>query len=124
MRVKRKLATVVAATALLTGTGLTAGSTTANAVTCPSITPHNYDTGGGEFKTGTFFELKSGPYSSPVCNTVNTANGGSTFYFWCWNRNAYGHYWVYGRVANTQNYGWTSDDNFSNYKTEPAFPSC
>ncbi|MEV8393468.1 MULTISPECIES: hypothetical protein [unclassified Streptomyces] len=65
--------------------------------------------------------LKVAPYQS--CGNVGPVFGGEKIYFWCWEVNSYGNYWVYGRVAGTSIYGWMSIANFSSYTTA-KWPRC
>ncbi|MFI8306816.1 hypothetical protein ACIF80_25930 [Streptomyces sp. NPDC085927] len=55
--------------------------------------------------------LKSGPYQSG-CWDTGWAGYHSMIYLHCWTYNSYGNTWWYVRLAGTNTYGWTSEDNF------------
>lgn len=88
-------------------------------VSCTSPTTSNKDDGFG-YLDGVY-NLKVAPYAA--CGSVTTLYTGAEIYFWCWDTNAYGDRWVYGREAGTDTYGWMSVDNFSEYTTD-NYPKC
>ncbi|WP_371582820.1 hypothetical protein [Streptomyces sp. NBC_01314] len=57
------------------------------------------------------YNLKSGPYSDG-CWNVGWVGQEKLIYLHCWKKNSYGNVWWYVRVAGTNDYGWTSDNNF------------
>ncbi|MFC9955120.1 hypothetical protein [Streptomyces prasinus] len=57
------------------------------------------------------YNLKSGPYQSG-CWDIGWVQQESMIYLHCWTKNSYGNTWWYVRVAGTNMYGWTSEDNF------------
>ncbi|MFY1692521.1 hypothetical protein [Plantactinospora sp. WMMB782] len=76
----------------------------------PSCTSpsHNVNGEGSGILVGTY-NLKSAPYSH--CSTITSVPQRAEIYYHCWYQNAYGNWWVYGRIAGTSTSGWMSGDN-------------
>jgi len=112
---KKKMAALLAATALASGLTMAAEPAVAasTADNCSLRTVQNADNGYGII--GGTHNLKVAPYQS--CGNVTTVFQGDKIYFWCWEVNSYGNYWVYGRIAGTSIYGWMSEANFESFTT-------
>ncbi|MFG1697922.1 hypothetical protein [Nonomuraea sp. NPDC049309] len=103
---KAAVALVVAGAAL---TGVPAAQASAAAMPGCSAKPGpNLDNGYGILKGS--YNLK-GTYYRDSCNVARMRKG-TKLYFHCWKRNRHGNLWVYGRIAGTRTYGWTSGANF------------
>ncbi|MEV5510859.1 serine/threonine-protein kinase [Streptomyces orinoci] len=64
--------------------------------------------------------LMAGPYQA--CSAVTLARTGTKLWYHCYVVNAYGHTWVYARVAGTHTSGWMSADNLTRQSGLP--PRC
>ncbi|GGU52839.1 hypothetical protein GCM10010211_16730 [Streptomyces albospinus] len=54
-------------------------------------------------------KVLTGPYKE--CSSAASAKSGTKLWFHCSVENAYGHKWIYARIAGTKDAGWMSADN-------------
>ncbi|MFD0254235.1 hypothetical protein ACFVGX_25375 [Streptomyces sp. NPDC127113] len=104
MKSKKRMATLLASSAILGASIVGANATDANAqpFRCYSWLAHNTSSGVGRLQEDLW--LQQGPYAD--CDEGKYASAADKFYIWCYVNNQYGNVWYYGRREGTDFKGW------------------
>lgn len=69
--------------------------------------------GEGHAITQQVTDIRIGPYSD--CSTTLVVGPNRKLYIWCQWRNEHGNWWFYGRLAETQIYGWMYSGHINSF---------
>ena len=107
----RRAAVAVAAT-VVTLLGSAAVAPTA-AQASPVCDWYPRTNGEGHAITNQVTHIRTGPFAE--CGTNLVVTSGRKLYIWCQYRNEHGNWWIYGRLADTNIYGWVYSGNARAY---------
>lgn len=108
MHLKKRAASLVAASVLMSASLVGLGASSASAASYPCNTYFvisNNSTGYGYFQGST--ALYERPYAA--CGKIGTFVDNTKFAYWCAVVNDYGNTWIYGRITGTDTMGWVHD---------------